>query len=216
MWAICRRGVKLGHEIADDIVVTDQADVRCPSCSALVRAGSPWCTLCYADLRPQPVAVQPADLAHGTTLEAVREPEPSYAGAGASFDPLTAPLSMIEGAASAVQQAPSFTVAPDVAPDVAAGAALLPAPVAAAVDAQAKAPAGWPCSRCATLVSFEDLACTTCGTPFLAGAAGEADLIERIGRGGLSKTAKALIVGGGSLAIIIVIVSLMYLASLIL
>jgi hypothetical protein len=28
--------------------------VRCPACSAYVRAGSQWCTLCYADLRPKP------------------------------------------------------------------------------------------------------------------------------------------------------------------
>jgi hypothetical protein len=28
--------------------------VRCPACTAYVRAGSEWCTLCYADLRPKP------------------------------------------------------------------------------------------------------------------------------------------------------------------
>jgi len=208
MWAICRRGVKLGHEIADDIDVTDQSDVRCPSCSAQVRAGSPWCTLCYADLRPQPVAVASADPAHGTATEPAREPEPSYAGAGGSFDPLTAPLSMIEGAL--LQHQPNVMAALTPAP------VQPPAPTDTAAAAPAKQPAGWPCSRCSTLVSFDDMACTTCGTPFLAGAAGEADLIERIGRGGLSKTTKALIVGGGSLAIIVVIVSLMYLASLVL
>ena len=27
-------------------------DARCPQCSAVVRAGSSWCTLCHADLRP--------------------------------------------------------------------------------------------------------------------------------------------------------------------
>ena len=27
---------------------------RCPRCSAHVRAGSGWCTLCYTDLRPAP------------------------------------------------------------------------------------------------------------------------------------------------------------------
>ncbi len=32
---------------------TTQA-VRCPRCSAHLRAGSEWCTLCYADLRPAP------------------------------------------------------------------------------------------------------------------------------------------------------------------
>lgn len=28
---------------------------RCPSCDAVVPAGSPWCTLCYANLRPAAV-----------------------------------------------------------------------------------------------------------------------------------------------------------------
>lgn len=29
-------------------------DTRCPSCAATLRPGAPWCTLCYADLRPAP------------------------------------------------------------------------------------------------------------------------------------------------------------------
>lgn len=30
------------------------ATLRCPRCSALLRAGSQWCSLCFADLRPAP------------------------------------------------------------------------------------------------------------------------------------------------------------------
>ena len=41
--------------------------VRCPRCSAHVRTGSDWCTLCYADLRPVPPVVEPV---------AALEPEP--------------------------------------------------------------------------------------------------------------------------------------------
>ena len=41
--------------------------VRCPRCSAHVRTGSDWCTLCYADLRPAPPVAEPV---------AAREPEP--------------------------------------------------------------------------------------------------------------------------------------------
>lgn len=39
-----------------------QTEQRCPHCAALVRPDSPWCTLCYADLRPAPqsAAVSPS------------------------------------------------------------------------------------------------------------------------------------------------------------
>jgi hypothetical protein len=40
--------------------------LRCPRCSATLRAGSEWCSLCFADLRP-------------------REPEPVLAGPPASI-----------------------------------------------------------------------------------------------------------------------------------
>jgi hypothetical protein len=39
---------------------TDAA-LRCPQCAAHVRAGSEWCTLCYADLRPAPQDPQVPD-----------------------------------------------------------------------------------------------------------------------------------------------------------
>ena len=58
--------------------------VRCPRCSAHVRTGSDWCTLCYADLRPavaelvaalepEPPStpVEPVDLPVAETVEAV-------------------------------------------------------------------------------------------------------------------------------------------------
>jgi hypothetical protein len=44
------------------VSISTSPDVRCPRCSAHVRAGSDWCTLCYADLRPaplEPVAPEP-------------------------------------------------------------------------------------------------------------------------------------------------------------
>ena len=64
--------------------------VRCPRCSAHVRTGSDWCTLCYADLRPAaPVAA------------AVEAPEPEPLPA--SVDPLDLPMAE---AAEAVDVAP--------------------------------------------------------------------------------------------------------------
>jgi hypothetical protein len=68
--------------------VTDEADIRCPHCSALLRSGAQWCTLCYADLRPTP------------------EPEPVAVSAGATTDVAGAtaadPLSALEQAALAI------------------------------------------------------------------------------------------------------------------
>lgn len=54
--------VKEGGRRADPLGVGDPtadllraaAGTRCPSCAATLRAGAPWCTLCYADLRPRP------------------------------------------------------------------------------------------------------------------------------------------------------------------
>ena len=47
--------------MADPTVLTPPAGTRCPSCAATLRAGAPWCTLCYADLRPPPPE-PPADV----------------------------------------------------------------------------------------------------------------------------------------------------------
>jgi hypothetical protein len=56
------------------------ASSRCPSCAATLREGAPWCTLCFADLRPAP-APPPVDL-----------PVPTAAAYGLPApDPLTAP-----------------------------------------------------------------------------------------------------------------------------
>ncbi len=54
--------------------------VRCPRCSAHVRAGSDWCTLCYADLRPappEPVAPEPAPVQPDPAQAAVEQGAPA-------------------------------------------------------------------------------------------------------------------------------------------
>jgi hypothetical protein len=38
------------------VSISTSPALRCPRCSAQVFAGSDWCTLCYADLRPAPPA----------------------------------------------------------------------------------------------------------------------------------------------------------------
>jgi hypothetical protein len=59
--------------------------MSCPSCGAALRPGSPWCTLCYADLRPvQPAAAMPAGVPTTPPLGAAYGPS--------APDPLTQPL----------------------------------------------------------------------------------------------------------------------------
>ncbi|MBW3641146.1 MAG: zinc ribbon domain-containing protein [Actinobacteria bacterium] len=55
------------------------AVMRCPACAAALRPGAPWCTLCYADLRPAAAPVPEPVVARAT------------AHAALDFDPLTAP-----------------------------------------------------------------------------------------------------------------------------
>jgi len=169
-------GVKVGGRIADDTGVSDRDDVRCPHCGALLRAGSPWCTLCFTDLRPAP--------------EPVVVKEPSYAGAPApsteAFDPLTAPLSVVEaGGHPAASADPAFST-------------------------DDPKPTGWPCTGCDETVAFDEAACPKCGTAFLAGATGQPDLIERIGSRGISASTQVAIIAGGSFALVAVIVGFMY------
>lgn len=63
---------------------------RCPKCGAAVKAGDPWCTLCYADLRPP----APPTAAPQPPAPAYAEPLAPQVGRP---DPLTAPLAALEG-----------------------------------------------------------------------------------------------------------------------
>lgn len=56
---------------------------RCPKCGAAVRFGDPWCTLCYADLRPPPPEPEPEP-----------EPQPAAVTPPPRPDPLTDPLTV--------------------------------------------------------------------------------------------------------------------------
>jgi hypothetical protein len=59
--------------------------VRCPACTAYVRAGSEWCTLCYADLRPKPVSPpEPPP----TTAPAVRTDDAAEVGSAEHVESL--------------------------------------------------------------------------------------------------------------------------------
>ena len=87
--------------------------LRCPECSSLVRTGSPWCSLCHADVRSD--EEKAAALAETALLEAavespLHEPVPAgveAAGAGAQAPrgrharPSTLPLSAHSATSSA-------------------------------------------------------------------------------------------------------------------
>jgi hypothetical protein len=120
---------------------------RCPACGAATPETVPWCSLCYADLRPVPAAAVPAPR-HVETEDV--QTAASGAVEDASGDPLTAPIStLLEPPAEAVEAA--FEELPGV--------------VDPGVDA-----ASWPCSRCGAHVPLLLDACNECGAGFLAGA----------------------------------------------
>lgn len=59
------------------------AESRCPSCAATLRAGAPWCTLCYTDLRPAPEPEPAAAPAYAPS-----PPVPTDPGADSGAEPL--------------------------------------------------------------------------------------------------------------------------------
>ena len=69
----------------DDLLETA---TRCPHCSASVRPGAPWCTLCHTDLRPPPPAPEPAPTPK-------LEIPPTAAYSRPAVDPLTAPATTL-------------------------------------------------------------------------------------------------------------------------
>ena len=115
---------------------------RCPACGASVLDGAPWCTLCYADLRP--AAPAPSEPPAPETVPAAPVLEPSAAS---------------PPAAAALPAAGSLDLLDPT----------LDAPVAVAADT-ARGPVTWPCAACGENVALEHDSCPRCLTPFLAGA----------------------------------------------
>ena len=148
--------------------LTGAAPDRCPRCAALARPGSQWCTLCYADLRP------------------AAERQPMTASASSDmFDPLTAPLALLERGAEkpATLQAPTD-----------------PTPTGA----------GWPCATCGATVPLDEPTCTSCGAGFLEGTLPVDPVLGRLSKGAASNQAKALIMVGGSVGLLVLILGTMY------
>jgi hypothetical protein len=132
---------------------TPAAD-RCPKCGAAVRPDDPWCTLCYADLRPP--APDP-------------EPEPESS---------PEPESTLE---SETESGTDPEHAPAAASGAAAAVATKPDPVVVGTDrvtSQGEEPAepagpSWPCTACGESNPLARNTCSACGTPFLGGLRGQ-------------------------------------------
>jgi hypothetical protein len=127
----------------------------CPACGAALRPGSPWCTLCYADLRPpEERPVQPA--------AAPAAPAPTPVG-----DPLTQPLIDFLPGAVPLPSAPVDPILAPAAPAV---------PAASALHAPLEPPgaeATWPCTTCGTRNPLASDRCAACQAPFLSKVAAE-------------------------------------------
>ncbi|MCW2543383.1 MAG: hypothetical protein JWM40_935 [Frankiales bacterium] len=117
----------------------------CPACGAALRPGSPWCTLCYADLRTpeeRPVA---------------EPPPPPAVPAG---DPLTQPLidflpSSVLPPAPRAPESPLSPLSP----------LTTPSPLD---DPVPDVGPTWPCSACGTSNPIAAAKCGACGAAFLA------------------------------------------------
>jgi hypothetical protein len=186
--------VKPARDAADanDVTVdytTGAAPDRCPRCAALVRPGSHWCTLCYADLRPAPLAPEPPPATA----------QPTAASASSELvDPLTVPLALLERGASTLPEhggeQPADVQAPSARPQ--------------------PAQATWPCASCGAAVSLDEANCTSCGAGFLAGTLQVDAVLGRLSigaNGPVSNQVKLFIMVGGSLGLLVLILGAMYL-----
>lgn len=128
----------MGDPQAD--LLSSAAQFRCPACSAALRPGAPWCTLCYADLRapePEPEPPTPPSATGG------------HAGQSHRFDPLTAPVQDlgIPGRHATVGSVDTAT---------------------SEADQDGPQTPTWPCTACEQPNPLSAAACATCGTDFLA------------------------------------------------
>jgi hypothetical protein len=187
--------------------VTVQPAERCPVCASAVRPGAQWCTLCFADLRPR--EPEPASTS---------QPSDIVSGLLAAFDPLTAPLALLErdGHDHAEVGAPAGVVGEG---SEGAGALVRDASVrdGAVEDASVQAAlAGWPCLTCGAIVQLELSACTACGAGFMTAGPGHR---ASGGRGLMSaatdkKAQLRIMIGGAGLICVMILVVLFVIGAL--
>jgi hypothetical protein len=165
---------------------------RCPACGAATPETVPWCSLCYADLRPVPAAAVPATRNDASVDVPPAPPAPPGAAENAAPDPLTAPMSTLLSPPAELT-APACEPLPD-------AAEALPG----VVDPQLAA-ATWPCARCGAQVPLLLDACDECGAGFLTGAippptmtlpiVGDVQRLSKLQRFGLAAGLAVVIIG---------------------
>ena len=157
--------------------------------------GAPWCTLCYADLRPK--AAAPTDVSEPAVAMATPQSDNSaLVAAVAVADPLTAPLSAL---------------APDSAPEAAPETATAAPPPMPRHAGPSAAPT-WPCLGCGARMAMSEDACHACGRPFL--TADSVPSLSLPGLGDVSKMDKmqrAFLTVGGVIGVMFLFVLLAFL-----
>jgi hypothetical protein len=198
--------------------VTDQFADRCPQCAAAVRPGAQWCTLCFADLRPRDAA--PAEPAPATAA-AETSGASTVSGASLAFDPLTAPLALLEhgqfGGAAPESAAPESAAPESAAPGSAAPEHGLPergggeagGELAPSGSVQAKL-AGWPCMTCGEVVAIDLSVCPACGAGFMAPGPGlgATEGLGKLGALGDKKAQLRIMIGGAGLLCLVILLVL--------
>ena len=142
----------------------------------------------YADLRPAPATA------------------PVVQPAGGGFDPLTAPLALLErepGEAAGTTRATAAADPAQVGDGRAAGKHAAPT---------TEPDLTWPCATCGAMVPFDETSCSACGAGFLENVDADTSL-HRFGlhTGLVSKQTKAVIMIGGSFGLLVLLLGIMYL-----
>ena len=169
--------------MADPTVLTPPAGTRCPSCSATLRPGAPWCTLCYTDLRPPAPVSPPAAPPTGPPPTGPPTAPHTTAYGPVALDPLTAPF---EALTQPQQEQPPPQALPPTA--------------------------SWPCASCGAANALTDSACSACGAGFLAGLReSEGPLLELpvVGDLGALSRGQRLSLAAGVVLVVIAVVALL-------
>lgn len=162
---------------------------RCPACAASVPEGAPWCTLCYADLRPVSAPV-PDVAAPAVPVDVLGELFPASAATVLLADPVTEPEPQAQ-----------LLLHPEPQPQQAEPQQA--EPQQAATESQPIT--SWPCLACGEKVPLDATLCGHCGASFLPTATMPTLKVPGLGViSNLEGGAKAMVIAGGAVLITLV------------